>query len=50
MFEISNCQISSEHYKLIDISKIDVFQNVGPPITRSTAREYRDMLVALVGG
>ncbi len=23
---------------------------VGPPITRSTARKYRDMLVALVGG
>ncbi len=24
--------------------------SVGPPITRSTARKYRDMLVALVGG
>ena len=24
--------------------------NAGPPITRSTARKYRDMLVALVGG
>ncbi len=26
------------------------YNTFGPPITRSTAREYRDMLVALVGG
>ncbi len=35
---------------LLTTESITAKKSVGPPITRSTAREYRDMLIALVGG